>query len=98
MDTKDKQQERLKQIEEAAVVYAFKMCKGRVQDLYNISAHDLIELSFIAGAKVADKCPRKGLVKIEDVRAIHRMWLEDDNDNSDFLEYFTNYCDKEGWL
>jgi hypothetical protein len=78
-------------------VYAFKMCKDRVPDLYNISAHDLIELSFIAGAKVADKCPRKGLVKIEDVRVIYRMWLIDDNDSL-FPNYFDKYCEKEGWL
>lgn len=98
MDTKDKQQERLKEIEAAAIVYANKMCKDRVPDLYNISAHDLIELSFIAGAKDADTNPRPGLVEIDNVRAIYNMWLEDDNDNSDFIEYFYDYCDKEGWL
>lgn len=98
MITKDKQRERVKEIEAAAIVYANKMCNDRVPDQYNISVHDLIELIFIAGAKFADKCPRRGLVKIEDVRAIHRMWLEDDNDNSDFLEYFVNYCEEVGWL
>lgn len=98
MITKDKQQERLKEIEAAAIVYANKMCKDRVPDLYNISAHDLIELSFIAGAKVADTNPRRGLVKIEDVRAIYLMWIKDINDDSDFLVYFYDYCEKEGWL
>lgn len=97
MNTKDKR-ERLKEIRAAAIVYANKMCKDRVPDLYNISAHDLIELSFIVGAVFADDNPRRDLVEIDNVRAIHRMWLEDDNDNSDFIEYFYDYCDKEGWL
>lgn len=97
MNTKDKQQERLKEIEGAAIVYAYKMCKGRVPDLYNISAHDLIELSFIAGAKAADTNPRRGLVKIEDVRAIYNKWLVK-GDGSVFPNYFDKYCDKEGWI
>lgn len=98
MDTKDKQIERVKEIKAAAILYANKMCEYRDPDQYNISAHDLIELSFIAGAKVADKCPRRGLVKIEDVRVIYRMWLNARNYDGLFPDYFENYCEKEGWL
>lgn len=98
MITKQKQIEREKIIEAAATLYAIKMCKDRVPDQYNISAHDLIELSFIAGAKVADKCPRPGLVKIEDVEDIYCEWLKYNSENSTFLEYFANYCEEEGWL
>ena len=97
MNTKQKQIERENQIAAAAIEFA-KMCNDRNPDLYDISAHDLIKLSFIAGAKIADKFPRRGLVKIEDVRAIYRMWCHDDNDHSTFPNYFDKYCDKEGWL
>lgn len=97
MITKDKQIEREKEIEAVANLYANWMCEDKVPDQYNISAHDLIKLIFIAGAKAADKCRRRGLVKIEDVRAIYIMWLVDDND-SVFPDYFEKYCEKEGWL
>jgi hypothetical protein len=90
MNTKDKQQEREKQIAEAAIAYSRKM--------YNESTKWDIIRAFLSGAVFADFIPRPGLVEIEDVRAIHLLWLEDDNDNSDFLEYFVNYCKKKGWL
>lgn len=97
MNTKDKQQERLKEIEAAAIVYANKMCKDRVPDLYNISAHDLIELSFIAGAKVADTNPRRGLVEIDDVGDIYMTWREE-GDFVDFVDYLKEECRKAGWI
>lgn len=97
MNTKDKQQERENQIAAASLGYASEICKDRVLDKYNLSDQEIIGLAFFNGAMLADKYPRRGLVKIEDVRAIHRMWLEDDKD-SDFLEYFVNYCEEEGWL
>lgn len=98
MNTLHRYTERENEIAAAALGYANEICKNRVRDKYNLSDQDLIGLAFFNGAKLADTNPRRGLVKIEDVRAIHRMWLEDDNDNSDFLEYFVNYCDKKGWL
>jgi hypothetical protein len=98
MNTKDKQQERLNHIAVAANVYANEVCKNRVLDKYNLSDQELIGLAFFNGAKLADRIPRRGLVEIEDVEDIYCMWLEDDNDNSDFLEYFVNYCKKKGWL
>lgn len=98
MNTKQKQIEREKQIAVAARVYANEICKNRVLDKYNLSDQEIIALAFFYGAKHADKYPRRGLVEIDDVQAIHRMWLEDDNDDSDFLTYFVNYCEEKGWL
>lgn len=98
MNTKDKQQQRENQIAAASLGYASEICKDRVLGKYNLSDQEMIGLAFFNGAMLADDNPRHGLVKIEDVRAIHRMWLEDDNDNSDFIEYFVNYCEEEGWL
>lgn len=93
-----KQTTREKLIAEAALGYADKICKSRVLDDFNVSVQEMIGVAFFHGAMLADTIPRRGLVKIEDVRAIYLMWLEDDNDNSYFLEYFANYCDKEGRL
>lgn len=97
MITKDKQIERVKEIEAAANLYANKMCEYKVPDQYNISAHDLIELSFIAGAKFADNFPRKGLVEIEDVEDIYMTWLKE-GECGDFVEYLKDECRKVGWL
>lgn len=73
--------------------------KGSAYDEGYLDALDqAVEPAFIAGAKFADKCPRRGLVKIEDVEAIYCEWLNYNSENSTFLEYFYNYCDKEGWL
>lgn len=96
MDTLHRYTEREKQIAAAALGYANEICKDRVLDKYNISDQEMIGLSFFNGAMLADTNPRRGLVKIEEVRAIYNMWLWDGKSN--FLEYFTNYCDKEGWL
>lgn len=108
MNTKDKQQEREKQIAAAAKSFSDKVYdyennrrdyKGSAYDKGFLDAYDqAVEAAFIAGAVFSDINPRPGLVEIDNVRAIHRMWLEDDNDNSDFIEYFYDYCDKEGWL
>lgn len=98
MTTLHRYTEREKQIAAAALVYANEICKNRVRDKYNLSDQVLIGLAFFNGAKLADTNPRRGLVKIEDVEAIYCEWLEDDNDNSDFLEYFVNYCEEKGWL
>lgn len=106
MDTKHKQRNREKVIEEAAQSFFDKIYdiennrrdyRGSAYDEGFLDALDqAVETAFIAGAKFADKCPREGLVDVEYVRAIYNMWLEDGK--SDFLEYFTNYCRKEGWL
>lgn len=96
MITKDKQRERENQIAAASLGYASEICKDRVLGKYNISDQEMIGLAFFNGAMLADANPRRGLVKIEDVRAIYGMWLE--NGTCNFLEYFYDYCDKEGWL
>ena len=104
MITKQKQIERQKEIEKAAYAYVnwtkvwMQKMADKARNRYNKSDREEIEEAFVAGAKFADKCPRRGLVKIEDVRAIYRMWLVDKDDGSVFPNYFDKYCDKEGWL
>ena len=98
MNTLHRYTEREKQIAAAALVYANEICKNRVRDKYNLSDQVLIGLAFSNGAKLADTNPRRGLVKIEDVEAIYCEWLNYNSGNSTFLDYFYNYCDKEGWL
>lgn len=95
-------EKRLRQIDAAANSYSIDNCVSWDYDSstgkYNESDELEIFDAFCAGVAFADDNPRPGLVEIDNVRAIHRMWLEDDNDNSDFIEYFYDYCDKEGWL
>ena len=98
MITKQKQIEREKQIAAAALVYANEICKNRVRDKYNLSDQVLIGLAFFNGVKLADENPRPGLVEIDDVEDIYMEWFKCDSENSTFLEYFANYCKKEGWL
>lgn len=96
MITKQKQIERENQIAAASLGYASEICKDRVLGKYNISDQEMIGLAFSNGAMLADANPRRGLVKIEDVRVIYGMWLE--NGTCNFLEYFYDYCEKEGWI
>ena len=92
-------EKRLRQIDAAANSYSI---DNRVSWDYDSSTgqyneNDELELeeAFRAGVAFADENPRTDLLEVDDVRAIYHMWLEDDNDNSDFIEYFVNYCDKE---
>lgn len=92
---------REKEIKEAASEYAAENSECWDYDdttgQYNESDSAKLADAFIEGATFADENPRKGLIEIEDVRGIYQMWLDDDNDNGDFLDYFADYCDKEGW-
>ena len=95
-------EKRLRQIDAAANSYSIDNCVSWDYDSatgkYNES--DELELSdaFCAGVAFADANPRTDLLEVDDVVAIYNMWLVDDNDNSDFIEYFVNYCEEEGWL
>lgn len=96
MNTLHRYTEREKQIAAAVLGYANEICKDRALGKYNISDQEEIGFAFFNGAMLADTNPRRGLVKIEDVRAIYNMWLE--NGTCNFLEYFYDYCEKEGWI
>lgn len=103
-----KQIERQKEIEKAAQSFSDEIYdiennrrdyRGSAYDEGFLDALDqAVETAFIAGAVFSDESPRPGLVKIEDVEAIYCEWLNYNSENSTFLEYFYNYCDKEGWL
>ena len=96
MNTLHRYTERENEIATAAIVYASEICKDRVLGEYNLSDQEMIGLAFSNGAMLADANPRRGLVKLEDVRVIYGMWLE--NGTCNFIEYFYDYCEKEGWL
>lgn len=93
-------EKRLREIDAAAASYAIDNCVSWDYDSstgkYNES--DELELgdAFCAGVAYADANPRTDLLEIDDVEAIYNMWLE--NGTCNFLEYFYDYCDKEGWL
>lgn len=80
MNTKHKQRNREKVIEEAAQSFFDKIYdyennrrdyRGSAYDEGFLDALDeAVETAFIAGAKFADDFPRQGLVEIEDVEAI----------------------------
>lgn len=106
MITKQEQRNREKVIEEAAQSFFDKIYdyennrrdyKGSAYDEGFLDALDqAVEAAFIAGAVFSDINPRPGLLEIGYVVAIYNMWLWEGKSN--FPEYFTNYCDKKGWL
>lgn len=98
MNTLHRLNERENQIATASLLYANEICENGVLDKYNLSDQEIIGLGFFNGARFADKIPRRGLVEIEDVRAIYIKWLNDANDDGIFPDYFADYCKKEGWL
>jgi uncharacterized protein (UPF0305 family) len=105
MDTKHKQRNREKVIEEAAQSFFDKIYdyennrrdyKGSAYDEGYLDALDqAVETAFIAGAKFADDFPRQGLVEIEDVEDIYMAWLRE---RECFMDYLKGRCIKAGWI
>lgn len=105
MDTKHKQRNREKVIEEAAQSFFDKIYdiennrrdyRGSAYDEGFLDALDeAVETAFIAGAKFADDFPRQGLVEIEDVEDIYMAWLRE---RECFMDYLKERCIKAGWI
>lgn len=105
MDTKHKQRNREKVIEEAAQSFFDKIYdyennrrdyRGSAYDEGFLDALDeAVETAFIAGAKFADDFPRQGLVEIEDVEDIYMAWLRE---RECFMDYLKGRCIKAGWI
>jgi hypothetical protein len=105
MDTKHKQRNREKVIEEAAQSFFDKIYdyennrrdyRGSAYDEGFLDALDeAVETAFIAGAKFADDFPRQGLVEIEDVEDIYMAWLRE---RECFMDYLKERCRKAGWI
>ena len=105
MDTKHKQRNREKVIEEAAQSFFDKIYdyennrrdyRGSAYDEGFLDALDeAVETAFIAGAKFADDFPRQGLVEIEDVEDIYMAWLRE---RECFMDYLKGRCRKAGWI
>lgn len=105
MDTKHKQRNREKVIEEAAQSFFDKIYdyennrrdyRGSAYDEGFLDALDeAVETAFIAGAKFADDFRRQGLVEIEDVEDIYMAWLRE---RECFMDYLKGRCKKAGWL
>lgn len=100
MITKQKQIERDKLIEAAAVCYA---CDNSVSwdydsstGQYNESDETELEDAFIAGAVFSDENPRPGLVDIEDVEAILAEAFK--KDEIGFINYHKIFRRMEGLL
>ena len=105
MDTKHKQRNREKVIEEAAQSFFDKIYdyennrrdyRGSAYDEGFLDALDeAVETAFIAGAKFADDFTRQGLVEIEDVEDIYMAWLRE---RECFMDYLKGRCKKAGWI
>lgn len=105
MDTKHKQRNREKEIEEAAKSFSDKIYdfennrrdyRGSAYDEGFLDALDqAVETAFIAGAVFSDENPRPGLVEIEDVEDIYMAWLRE---RECFMDYLKERCRKAGWI
>lgn len=85
---------REKEINEAASEYAAENSECWDYDYttgqYNESDSAKIADAFVEGATFADENPRKDLIEVFEVQSIYQAWLDDEKDDSAFIDYFMN--------